>query len=123
MTVLGLNAKKTLKIALARTLDQLRLTRRRKDGLVILMLHKVNDDPDPLALTLSPRVLEMVIREVQEHHAIVSLPALDMDRGLQIGEGLRFAFTFDDGYRDNYENAFPLLCRHGVPATIYLSVD
>ncbi|MGH8531129.1 MAG: polysaccharide deacetylase family protein [Gammaproteobacteria bacterium] len=123
MTVLGLNAKKTLKIAAARTLDQLRLTRMRKGGLVILMLHKVNDDPDPLALTLSPRLLEMIICEVQEHHAIVSLSALDMDRELQIAEGLRFAFTFDDGYRDNYENAFPLLCRHGVPATIYLSVD
>jgi len=123
MTVLESNAKKTLKTAVARTLDQLRLTRRRKDGLVILMLHKVNDDPDPLALTLSPRLLEMVIREVQEHHAIVSLPALEMHRGLQIGDELRFAFTFDDGYRDNYENAFSLLCRHGVPATIYLSVD
>lgn len=121
--MLELNAKKTLNIAVARTLGQLRMTRKRKDGLVILMVHKVNDDPDPLALTLSPRVLEMVIREVQEHHVVVSLPALDMDRGLQIGEGLRFAFTFDDGYRDNYENAFPLLCRHGVPATIYLSVD
>lgn len=121
--MLGFNAKRTLTIAAAGTLDRLGLTRRRKDGLTILMLHKVNDDPDPLGLTLSPRILDCVLREVQERHAIVSLPALETNRGLRLGEGLRFAFTFDDGYRDNYENAFPLLHRHGVPATIYLSVD
>jgi peptidoglycan/xylan/chitin deacetylase (PgdA/CDA1 family) len=37
--------------------------------------------------------------------------------------GRAIAFTFDDGYQDFYEYAFPLLKRYGFTATVFLATD
>lgn len=97
--------------------------KRRKGGCLILMLHKINDLPDPLPLTLSPACFERMIEEILEVNQIVGLDESPWLTADQPNGGLKFAITFDDGYRDNFEQALPIMERLNVPATLYVSVD
>jgi peptidoglycan/xylan/chitin deacetylase (PgdA/CDA1 family) len=93
----------------------------------ILMLHHVRparrDRFQPNAqLEVTPEFLERVIRRLRG--AKVDLISLDeVHRRLTARNfGGRFAcFTFDDGYRDNKEWAFPILKAAGVPFTVYVA--
>ena len=66
---------------------------------------------------------ETQIRLLKARYTIVSLESLV--KGIQEGtlEGRCVAVTFDDGFLDNYTNAFPVLRRHGIPATFFVSTQ
>jgi peptidoglycan/xylan/chitin deacetylase (PgdA/CDA1 family) len=95
---------------------------------VIFMLHHVRPEPpqefEPnRILKVTPDFLDGVISHVLE--AGFEVLALDQVR-TRLGEegGRPFAcFTFDDGYRDNREFAYPLFKKHGVPFTVYIPTD
>ncbi|MGD0114739.1 MAG: polysaccharide deacetylase family protein [Dehalococcoidia bacterium] len=96
--------------------------------LPILMYHRVCDQPrsqDPLGLCTQPQDLDRVLRYLTVHrYRFVSLDAAL--RALVAGKakGQRLAcLTFDDGYRDFYTTAFPILQKHGASATVFLVVD
>lgn len=76
------------------------------------------------AMLISHRMLEQHLDWIGRRFRFVSLDEL----GLQLERGERFskpvaAITFDDGYRDVYENAFPLLKRKGIPAAVFVVTD
>jgi peptidoglycan/xylan/chitin deacetylase (PgdA/CDA1 family) len=97
---------------------------------VILMLHHVRPwRPREFApnrgLEITPDFLDVVLTELRrEGFDIIPLDAVP-DR-LRAGgpRGPPFAaLTFDDGYRDNVEHAWPVLRRHNAPWTIFVTTD
>lgn len=86
----------------------------------ILYFHRVNDDNDPFFPAISTSLFEREMAFLRKHHTVVSLSELLERLAGPVSEPL-VAITFDDGYRDNYLNAFPILDQYGLPATIFLT--
>jgi peptidoglycan/xylan/chitin deacetylase (PgdA/CDA1 family) len=61
---------------------------------------------------------------VRRGYTAVSLnELLDGNRREAAGDSKRVLITFDDGYLDNFTNAFPVLKELGLPAVIFLVAD
>lgn len=91
-----------------------------KDVAVIVALHRVNDQPGADDLTLGVKLFERYCRFFQQHFNVV--PLADVVARLEAHRPLNreLAITFDDGYRDNFEHALPILERLSLPATFFL---
>jgi peptidoglycan/xylan/chitin deacetylase (PgdA/CDA1 family) len=96
---------------------------------VILMFHHVRPwRPRAFApnhvLEITPEFLDFALTELgREGFDIIPLDAVpERLRGKAHGPPFA-ALTFDDGYRDNVEHAWPILKRHGAPWTLYITTD
>jgi peptidoglycan/xylan/chitin deacetylase (PgdA/CDA1 family) len=100
-----------------------------EDALVLGYHRVVEDAASPTAASLpamviSARTLEQQLDWVGRHYEFVSLD--ELGRRLESGEPGRrplAAVTFDDGYRDVHDHAFPLLQRKGIPAAVFVVTD
>lgn len=87
------------------------------------MYHRISEKRDDWSCyTLSPQAFESQIAYFRENFEILSLDQLSWhllrDRPLP---RKTVAVTFDDGYKDNYVYAFPILRKYAVPATFFLT--
>jgi peptidoglycan/xylan/chitin deacetylase (PgdA/CDA1 family) len=90
----------------------------RRRGNVILMYHRITrTDVDPWALCVDPENFSQQLQALKKIATPVPLTELpDADP-----KHPAVAITFDDGYLDNFQTAYPILKQHGVPATIFIS--
>jgi CelD/BcsL family acetyltransferase involved in cellulose biosynthesis/peptidoglycan/xylan/chitin deacetylase (PgdA/CDA1 family) len=90
---------------------------------VILCYHRVGTGGVPLYSGLEPEIFERQMRFLRKHYRTVSFDTLvdELARGGPPGQSV--AVTFDDGYRDVYRHAFPVLQKYQIPATIYLTAE
>lgn len=93
-----------------------------QSGALILYGHRVSADNEGYMQGLPPTFLDDQLAYLCRHFEIISLEVLVdcLEHNRPVPER-SLVLTFDDGFRDNYENAFPLLQKHDVPATIFLT--
>lgn len=93
--------------------------------LPILLYHRVNTERDPLGLAVEPARFERQLKWLKRL-GYRTLAMRDLATALESGRkpaGRRVIITFDDGYRDCYTTAWPLLQKYGFGATVYLVSD
>lgn len=96
---------------------------------VILMLHRVVEQrsllEDNRELEITPVFLEQTITKYRSAgFRFVSLDEVQQQVESQKNATQKFVcFTFDDGYADNYDIAYPVLKKYNCPFTIYVTTD
>ena len=87
----------------------------------ILMFHRVNDH-DSDCLSVRVRVFDEMLQILKNDYHVISLSELvnSVSAGREIEEGT-VVITFDDGYKDNFSCAAPLLKKYGLPATFFIT--
>lgn len=94
----------------------------RKKGALILMYHRIASARiDPWDLCVTPEYFEEQVRYIRDNFQVVTMH--DLTARARTKQSLQnyIAITFDDGYRDNFTAAKPILEKYNVPATFYLT--
>ncbi|MCG7870657.1 MAG: polysaccharide deacetylase family protein [Candidatus Thiodiazotropha lotti] len=96
------------------------------DQYFILMYHRIVEYRESLqdGMYVLPDTFDAQMRYIRDNFTVLSICELNeiIDSGnWRQGDGKRYCvITFDDGWNDFYENAFPILQKHDLPAALFL---
>ena len=91
-----------------------------RNAAVVVAFHRVQEADVSDSLSVDVRSFEQHCRFFARHFKVLPLRDLvyRMEHGLRLNRHL--AITFDDGYRDNFEIARPVLEKLSLPATFFV---
>ncbi|MCD6138238.1 MAG: polysaccharide deacetylase family protein [Deltaproteobacteria bacterium] len=112
-------------VVLVAFLLRFNLWRRDIRGVPILMYHMISDD---VSRTRIPKLrvsekrfrAQMAYLHTKGYHPITLREWLGYRRGSGVCPPKPIIITFDDGYRNFYSTAWPILKKHGFKATVFL---
>lgn len=87
---------------------------------LILLYHKIKEIDPGSTLCVAPTDFQRHIKHLLENSFSI-VPFYDIINK-PFSETKRVVITFDDGYKDNYLNAYPILTELKIPATIFIVV-
>src|SRR5688572_3947712 len=89
---------------------------------VVLCYHRIADVAiDPWEITVSPENFEQQLAVLKKYKLFKAGQLIEQLNKRSLKNGM-ICITFDDGYRDNYSIARPLLQKHQSPSTFFIPV-
>ncbi len=91
---------------------------RKKGRVPILVFHKIIPEYDQIWPGIHPRLFEEILILLKKHYTILPLNNLYLKQALELKNAC--FITFDDGYKDYLDYAYPILKKHSVPSTLFV---
>lgn len=85
----------------------------------VLMYHRIIEKP--FIAGLPPTEFEKQIAYLAKHFRVVPIDTLITELNQKKVQPFTIALTFDDGHFDFYENAWPILKKYRLPASLYIT--
>lgn len=99
----------------------------RPNGLYAFNYHRIGEASatkfDPNVFSCNEELFEQHIKFYNENFTVISLEDLTDISSLRLIKDKYALLTFDDGYIDNYQLAYPLLKASKTPATFFIATD
>ena len=99
----------------------MRIRRNSGPRFVILCYHRIGVGGIPLYSKLPAWQFEQQMRHLRRNCRVISLDQVIQELGQPSRSDTAVAVTFDDGYLGTYTDAFPILRKYAIPATVYLT--
>lgn len=93
-----------------------------RQSVVVFLYHRVNDALRD-NVTIGIERFDRHMAYLKRHWPVVPLRTVIRGEVDYCGRKPLVCVTFDDGYRDNYDYAAPILSKHRLPATFFVSTD
>jgi peptidoglycan/xylan/chitin deacetylase (PgdA/CDA1 family) len=101
-----------------------------KDNLTVVMFHRVLDQKDPRYLSANPTytfetiAFKNCLSFLKRHYNIITLKTLEDYYAKNIPlPNCPLLITFDDGWKDNYDYAYPILKEIDISAVLFVATS